>query len=356
VKKVLYGFILVLCLAGGLGVGIMRQKWHTNGGGTGGDISLTDPNQAATPETVATDATSSSSLLTDASTPMDAAATSTPVAMATSTEPSVGDISGRGADDPTAVPTSRSFGSTDTSTVSTHSSSFDSSSGTTHTSHRHSTSSDVAMSDPTPRGTPVPKNQVKDSNDFGNEVFDTPADGGSKHTGKTKATPEPTPVAADPVDDLPVVDDSNSSSTPEPAATRVASIPPAMSSGGGELTFPAGNGGAYLKKVTQRQNGDKTIVHIDFAGDAKYRVFRVRNPNRVLVDFEETAVPGGDPQPVSGSAQHVKEISARELKNAGGLPIARVQIVLTDGDAVPNVSNEATKGGVDVVIGGGDKF
>jgi hypothetical protein len=349
VKKVLYGFILVLCLAGGLGVGIMRQKWHTGGGaGTTGDISLTDPNQAGTPETVATDATSTS-LLTDASTPMEAA-TSTPVEMATSTEPSVGDISGRGAD-PTPAPTSRSFGSTDT--VSTHSSSFDSSSGTTHASHKHS--SDVAMSDPVPRGTPVPKNQVKDSNDFGNEVFDTPADTGSKHS-KTKATPEPTPVAADPVDDLPVVDDSNTSSTPEPEPTRVASIPSAMSSGGGELTFPAGNGGSYLKKVTQRQNGDKTIVHIDFAGDAKYRVFRVKNPNRVLVDFEETAVPGGDPQPVSGSAQHVKEISARELKNAGGLPIARVQIVLTDSDAVPNVSNEATKGGVDVVIGGGDKF
>ena len=45
-----------------------------------------------------------------------------------------------------------------------------------------------------------------------------------------------------------------------------------------------------------------------------HRVFKLgrRSPPVVWVDFEETEVPGGDPQPVSGT-NHIKLISAKYL-------------------------------------------
>ena len=123
----------------------------------------------------------------------------------------------------------------------------------------------------------------------------------------------------------------------------------------GDLTFPSGSGAA-LKKITQRQNGDKSVVHIERSGSMKYLVFKLRNPNRVWVDFEETAVPGGDPQPVAG-LNHVKEISARYIKNSGGgIPKARVQILLTD-EKIPNIDCHEAGAAIDCTIGGAtEKF
>jgi len=387
VKKVLSAFLLMLCLVGGLGVGLVYRKHLADqaagagGGDAGGAIvAANDPNAGGAmgipgavatttaPDAAAGDVAAALGGGQPASTPAQIGAP--PVPASTAADLSAADVTGRSGGDAPSQPMSSS-GFTPSSS--------DASSGSSSTSsghHHHGAGGGgetTTFSDSAPP--PVPKSQTTDdSTRFGTESGgdSEPKSTKSGRHGHTKATPAPTVVAsagggADA--EMPTIDDNSSggngggsgggtsaggsdpfgsidSSTPAPEPTKVAMIP----KGGGELDFPAGSGGSYLKKVTQRQNGDRSIIHVDLAGSASYRVIALRNPSRVFIDFEETSVPGGSAEPIPGTVNHVKEISAKQFTSAGGLSIARVQIVLTD-DKVPGASKGTADGGLDVVLG-----
>lgn len=376
-KKVLIGFIFVLCLVGGVAIGKIRQKAKApSGGGLVTDGGHSDP--AASPEEspaemAAADATETPADAMAAETPADAMAGETPTEVA-SADTSTMDSTMTAptpevSSDPAAV-SGRTFG---TGTKSRKSSRSSSSSGSEFSGSSSSSASsaiaDSSFSEPAPKrakaaGTPIPENQVIDvstpSDDFGagsDSSFDVPPASGSKS--KTPA------VASNELDDLPVIDDSGAATsdpfadtgstgssasaapTPDPFANAVAMAP---SGGGGELVFPSGSG-RTLKKVTQKQNGAATVVRIDMSSSAKYRVYKTR-AGKVFVDIEETDVPGGASQTVSGSGQ-VKEISAKPVTNAGGMKLARVQILVNvTNEKLPNISSESTGNAITVTVGG----
>ncbi len=372
-KKVLYALILMLCLAGGLGVGIIRQRAKNTGDAlvmnTPAESEMVPAEGEATPEE------SPSEVAEGEATPEETPAEETSTAVAEATpEPTPEEIAaantGRnfgGGSDPVPVKSGKKRGSSSSSTASSS------------WSDPGSSGSSSSSSSSVPFNTEV-------ETSVGTVIEDpTPVPAGKK--GK-KSTPEPTPEAVaatetvpfDSVDDLPTVDTGSSggddwgstdntttaaaAATPDPFAgsggggTEVAMLPP---SGPSELNFPSGSPGrASLKKVTQTKRGAETVVKIQMSGSARYRVFRVRNPSRIYVDFEETEVPGGAPSPIGGTTQLVKEISAKPIRNAGGLEIARVQILLNSSpDKLPNVtpsgSGEAS-GSIEIVIGGQDSF
>ena len=148
----------------------------------------------------------------------------------------------------------------------------------------------------------------------------------------TVETPTGTPVET-PDDSSPLPEE-----TDEPPATVRATAAPAL------------DGGVAITRVLHGESGNATEVRIELTGDVpEYRVFRVRNPARVIVDFEETGVAPGVDVAAGGTAL-VKEVSARYITNAAGTaPIGRVQILLGDvGDKLPSVS-ESSEGNALVI-------
>lgn len=381
-KKVLIGFIFVLCLVGGVAIGKIRQQKGKIPGGLVMDATASPESSPA--ELAAADATATDAMATES--PTDAAASETPadstVASASDTGSSSSSDSSSSsmdtamasstpevASDATAI-SGRSFGTGSSSRKSRTSSGSSSSSGSGSSSSSSSASSsaiaDSSFSAPTPRkarasGTPIPDNQVIDvstpSDDLGagsESSFDVPPPTSGK---KSKTAPA---IASSELDDLPTIDDGGTSPdpfeagsasaapTPDPFANAVAMAPP--SGGGGELNFPSGSGRS-LKKVSQKQSGASTVVRIDMSGSAKYRVYKTR-AGKVFIDIEETDVPGGASPTVAGSGQ-VKEISAKPVTNAGGMKLARVQLLVNvTGEKLPNISAETSGNAITVTIGG----
>ena len=182
------------------------------------------------------------------------------------------------------------------------------------------------------------------------EPVATPRKGG-------KGTKTVAVAAVDPLDEMPTIDDTGSdpfastdtapdpfastgsaattASTPDPfaAATPAPMVAMAMPSGSGDLVFGAssGKGGPSLKKVAQKQNGSSSVVMIELAGSARYKIIQIPKKRQVWIDFEGTEVPGGGSS-VVGSAAHVREISAKFFANeSGGASIARIIVQLDDG-------------------------
>ncbi|HVO29999.1 MAG TPA: AMIN domain-containing protein [bacterium] len=383
-KKLGYVVVLILCLAAGLGIGKFRQHKHGGAanGGDGveigapknpgvpnlGDLTANAGSAASNPAAAgAAAAATAADAGTAAAGSAAAAVTSTPEPAPTqvadaSTDPTGGRSFAAGAN-PDPVKSSSSGGGSTGGHKRTRGTqvidSGSSDSGMGSSSGSASSDSGSSSSSPSTWG--------NTSENPGEEHFDnpppTPKPVKAGKTGKTKVAaaeppPPPPPASSGDIGDLPVIDDpapppAGKQAPPVAQQTQVAMI---NNSSVGDLTFPGGGSGAALKRISQRQNGDKTVVHIERSGGAKFRVFKLKNPNRVWVDFEETEVPGGDPTPVAGS-NHVKEISARYIKNSGGgIPTARVQIVLSD-DKIPNVECADAGGGVDCTIGGAaEKF
>lgn len=357
-RKLGYVVILIVCLGAGLGVGILRRNRRNAAGGGGGDgLTIGEAKPIGTGL--------SGSLLADAGsspTPGDAAVT--PASGAATPESTLASADATPVDDMSG---GRSFGGGATADPvvadkprKQHSGGGSDGAATTFSDNGSSGSGSVSSSDLPP----VPDRQVIDGSSRGKEVFDNPPPTekprkGKKGTNVASVEPVAAATPADDLGDLPVIDD------PAAGATSASNLPPPdpqptfetqvamINNAPGDLTFPSGSG-ASLRKISQRQNGDKSVVKIERSGGMKYEVFRVK-PNKVLIDFEETSVPG-DAQQIGGSA-HVKEISARYIKNSGGgIPRARVQILLTD-EKLPNIDCQNVGDSVECTIGGAsEKF
>lgn len=355
-RKLGYVVILIVCLGAGLGVGILRRSRRNAAGGGGDGLTIGDAKPIGTGM--------SGSLLADAgSTPSLGDAAGTPASGAATPESTLASADATPVDDMSG---GRSFGGGATADPvvadkprKQHSSG--GSDGAATTFSDNGSSGSVSSNDLPP----VADHQVIDGSSRGKEVFDNPPPtekprkGGKKGTNVASADPVAVATPADDLGDLPVIDD------PAAGATKASNLPPPdpqptfetqvamINNAPGDLTFPSGSGAA-LRKISQRQNGDKSVVKIERSGGMKYEVFRVK-PNKVLIDFEETSVPG-DAQQIGGSA-HVKEISARYIKNSGGgIPRARVQILLTD-EKLPNIDCQNVGDSVECTIGGAtEKF
>lgn len=135
--------------------------------------------------------------------------------------------------------------------------------------------------------------------------------------------------------------------TQKPRKTpRATSTSTPASVGGAELVLPAPEATPALARVKQIV-GDDPMLRVEFAGEIpRYRVWRARSPNRLYVDFEGTSVPGGDTGPRAGAAP-IRELRARVVTNAGGLSIARVEVLLDEEEgALPEVFREEDAGAV----------
>lgn len=379
-KKVMYAFVLLLSLAGGLGFGILRQRQKA---GSGDALVLTTPVETPSDEAAGSDpnaeASPSEEMASGEATPE-----STPEEGATETATEETATDSASTEMASAEPTpdevlpQRSFASGELKDPVKPSRKSRTSSAASSTS---------SWSEPSTSGASSVPYNTEIETPAGTVIDETPV-ASSSSSRKSKAAPTPEPVVAtsdetvpfESVDDLPTVDtgstttdewDTGSSSTasaataaptPDPfassAPTEVAMIP---SGGSSELVFPSGSSGrASLKKVTQQKRGAESVVKIQINGTARYKVLQLKNPARVWVDFEDTEVPGGTASPISGSTQLIKEISATSKTSAGGPGIARVQIILNaPNDKPPTVTPKGTgeaSGSIEVVIGGQDSF
>ncbi len=175
--------------------------------------------------------------------------------------------------------------------------------------------------------------------------------------------PPPEPTFDEPAAPAPSLDSIGSDSTfaaepPPPPPAPVAMAAPLAAAG--EIVFPSSTKSPSIVRVSQRQNGDRSVIHVETVGKPRYRMLKLRNPNRIWLDLEETDMPGGSPSPIPGATSMVKELGGRFISNPdGSVPISRVMITLNDvtGDGkMPNVTVEEVRGGVDVVIGGSSSF
>lgn len=374
-KKVLYALILMLCLAGGLGVGILRQRAKAGGDALVLMAPVETPSELADGEPppdgemTPTDEMASGEA-TPEETPSDTS--STEVAMAEPTP----DTSAVTSEEVAA--SGRSFGGGELKDPVRPSRKSRASSG----GGGGSSSSSVAMSSEpvSSGGESVPFNTEVGS--VGTVIDEAPAPKKGK-----KAKPEPTPepvtdtVPFDSVDDLPTVDTADAgpaeSGWDDTGTTTAATTSPDSfgSTGGGtevamltpsgptEMVFPSASGGrASLKKVTQQKRGATSVVKIQINGSAPCKVTHLRasgsKPARVFVDFEDTELPGGSASPISGTGA-IKDISAKYFAGSAGIGTARIEISLTSGEKFPSVTpkgNFKASGTVEVVIGGGDSF
>ncbi len=142
-----------------------------------------------------------------------------------------------------------------------------------------------------------------------------------------KRTPTPTPTPA-----------------PKASASPVATLAPA-GAGGAELILPAAMETPAISRV--RQLVGEQALRVEFVGEIpRYRVSRLRNPNRLYVDFEGTDVPGGEAGPRAGAAP-IRELRARVVTGAGGQTIARIEVLLDEEEgALPEVFREEEAGSV----------
>lgn len=385
-KVVFYGFILFLCLAGGLTIGIIRKRAKAGGG----DLVISTAPTPPLMDSAATSGTGGEMSENGTLGFDDLAASEGEGELEGETETGTEIADAGAATDSATEGFSRTFGGVDSGSSSSSPSRARPSSGSSGSS-RAVTETWTAPPEESTSTMSSTASSASSSASSDDDIIKVPASASTKpsmsdpwEAPKKAAAPDPTPMAAtepDPwdapatatgdggfggtdagLDDLPVIDGAGATAEADPfAATppappsdpfvasgdeRVAMIAP---DGGGELSFPSASGKA-LKKVSQRVSGEKTVVHIDMSGNAKFRVFKSRS-GKIFVDIEETDVPGGATRSVSGAGPHVKEISARPITNAGGMKLARVQILLKTTE-MPNVSHEQVSGGIDIVIGG----
>lgn len=356
-KKLLYAAIVAFLFIGGLAAGVVHKEMQNQ------KVAAGDP--AAVP----TEATGLSLADLGASTPTESLQNSETLNLTESspTESPTAVAAAPTPEDTLATDAGRSFGgggNTDPVRAGSGSSA--------------SSSAVSSWSDPAPAATKKSRGSSSSSassSDFGSsESIPSNTDYGSTGTiiedpiepvatprkgkgSKSVAVAAPTP---DVLDEMPTVDDSgdpfatadSSSGGGDPFASTgsAASMPPAtpdpfaastppplvamnMPSGGGDLVFGAASnkGAPALKKVAQKQNGASSVVMIELAGSARYKIIQIPKKRQVWIDFEGTEVPGGGSS-VSGSAAHVREISAKFFANeSGGSSIARIIVQLDDG-------------------------
>ena len=356
-KKLLYAAIVAFLFIGGLAAGVVHKQMNAQKEPGTGDaaapteatgLSLADLGAGTPTETVQNSETLN---LTESS----------PTAIAAAPTP----------EETLASDGGRSFGSGASEPV-TNSGSSRASSGSSGSSG--SSMSASTWSEPAPVATKKPR---KDSTDSFSSSASIPSN--TEYTGGTVIEDTPVPIepvatprskggkgtkavavaTPDAVEEMPTVDDGadpfaaadtapresdpfaaggstamTAPATPDPfaAATPAPMVAMAMPSGGGDLVFGASSGkGAALKKVAQKQNGSSSVVMIELAGSARYKIIQIPKKRQVWIDFEGTEVPGGGSS-VGGSAAHVREISAKFFANEnGGSSIARIIVQLDDG-------------------------
>jgi hypothetical protein len=354
-KKLLYAAIVAFLFVGGLAAGIVHKQSQANKNG-GGDaaavpsettgLSLSDLGASTPTEGLPTDGQTSETLTLDLSAATAVAAAPTPEAEMTS------DASGRSFGSGSAPEPASTRSSSGSSGSSMSSSSW--SAEAAPTKRPRNSSADTSFSS----GGDIPANT-----DFGSagtiiedeptaiEPVATPRKSGKTKTAAVAAVAEP-----DPMDELPTVSDTSdpfadtssggsdpfastgsaaSAPTADPfaaAATPAPMVAMSMPSGGGDLVFGAASNSKRpaLVKVVQKQNGASSVITIELAGSARYKIIQIPKKRQVWIDFEGTEVPGGGSS-VGGSAAHVREISAKFFANeSGGSSIARVIVQLDD--------------------------
>ena len=382
-KKLLYAAIVAFLFVGGLAAGVVHKGMQKQNGG-GGETIAGDPNAVPTEagglsladlgaQPTPAEGTAMETLNLTESVPGE-----TPTAIAAITPESGSD---------TMADTGRSFGGGSNPDPVKSSSGSSGSSGSSASSADWSEPPPVASSGKSKGKTGSSASAEPDwgsgsisSNteygaDAGTVIDDssvplepvaTPRKGKGKGSSAVAAAPTPEPVAdsGDPFNEMPTVSDSGSDPfadsapvqppTPDPFAASVPTPAPmvamAMPSGGGDLVFGAASKKPALVKVAQKQNGSSSVVSIELAGSARYKIIQIPKRRQVWVDFEGVEVPGGGSS-VGGSAAHVREISAKFFANeSGSAPTARV-IIQVD-DAVMT-TNEKGKEAILVTPGGG---
>ena len=118
----------------------------------------------------------------------------------------------------------------------------------------------------------------------------------------------------------------------------VAMAPPMVSVTGAEIRFDPAGSLPVLLRIKQDVAAARPSLRFEFDGGVpRHRVFRVRNPNRVIVDFESVELPA-DSGPRAGAAP-MREVRARTLRNADGSPMTRVEILFDEeAGALPDVA------------------
>lgn len=360
-KKLLYAAIVAFLFVGGLAAGVVhKQSQAKNGGGAVvGDaaaapteatgLSLADLGASTPTEGLPSDGTATETLSLDLSGDTALAAAPTPETDMASDGRSFGSGS-----NPEPVSNSGSGSSGSSASASTWTEPAAASSGSGKKPRNRTESVDSFSS-----GGDIPANTdygsagtIIDDDPTAIEPVATPRKG--RNSTKTVAVAAPEP---DPMDELPTIADDTdpfadtsssntdpfgstgsaaSAPTPDPFAVAPAATPApmmamSMPAGGGDLVFGAASKKPALVKVAQKQNGANSVIMIELAGSARYKIIQIPKKRQVWIDFEGTEVPGGG-MSVGGSAAHVREISAKFFANeSGGSSIARVIVQLDDG-------------------------
>lgn len=377
-KKLLYAAIVAFLFVGGLAAGVVHKQSQRSGGDsdtsaipteTVGGLSLADLGASTPTEGLPSDGTTSETLTLDLSGDATESPTATPEA---AMEPDSGRTFGGGSN-PDPVSSGGSSGSS--SSASSSPSSW--SDPPPKTSSARAETIDYGSDE-------IPSNI-----DYGNAgtIIEDPPPPIEPVATPRKARSSPKSVAVaepatepDPFDELPTVEDPGASSfgsdpfadtgsaatsgddpfassgatdagsdpfastgsaataetTPDPFAVAPVATPApmvamSMPAGGGDLLFGQASKRPALVKVGQKQNGASSVISIELAGSARYKIIQVPRRRQVWIDFEGTEVPGGSTS-VGGSAAHVREISAKFFANEnGGTSIARVILQLDDG-------------------------
>lgn len=364
-KKLLYAAIVAFLFVGGLAAGVVHKGMQKKGGGGGtiaadpgaapeGGLNLADLAAETTPADGTTQATETLNL-DGAQAATDAAATAL-AAAPTGADTMTDGRSFGGGSNPDPVKSSGGSSGSSSSSIGSSASDWNEPPPSTSSGKSKGKVASAAL-EPDYGGGEIPSNiDYGTSSSFTEEPAIEPVATPRKGKGKTVAAVAAVaapPPSDDPFNEMPTVDDNGNAAAPDPfaeapsaaptadpfaapAATPAPMMAMAMPAGGGDLVFGAASKKPALVKVAQKQNGANSVVMIQLAGSARYKIIQIPKRRQVWVDFEGVEVPGGGSS-VGGSAAHVREISAKYFANEnGGVSYARVIVQLDDGVLTTN--------------------